>query len=359
MRIDQHSSEFAKRQLAIILILLLLVICLSQAQAQTVRINSGGPAVMIAGDAWVADMNFTGGSVPTAVSTTIGNTDKVAIYQTNRYRMTGYKIPVTNGDYTLKLHFAEVFFTAAGKRVFNVTAEGQAILTAFDIFKEAGGGNRAVMKSFSITVSDGSLDIGFAPTVDNAQINAIEVIPASAGTLTLSASTTLSESGAIPTLTWTTTPAANRCEAAGAWSGPKSPGDSEILPAITASTTYRMTCYWGNTTAPLSWTPPTKNTDGSPLTNLGGFRILYGSAADALTRTIGVPGAGVREYVVRDLSPGKWYFGLKAFNTTGQESDISAVVSTTLGETSLERALEVVVNPNPNPPTDIKVEPVQ
>src|SRR4029453_5899928 len=41
----------------------------------------------------------------------------------------------------------------------------------------------------------------------------------------------------------------------------------------------------GNGSATLSWTPPTRNTDGTTLTNLPGYRIYYGTSSGSLTRT--------------------------------------------------------------------------
>ena len=62
-----------------------------------------------------------------------------------------------------------------------------------------------------------------------------------------------------------------------------------------------------NGSATLSWTPPTQNTDGSALTNLAGYRILYGTSASALTQTIEIANPGLATYVVTGLSSGNWY----------------------------------------------------
>lgn len=83
----------------------------------------------------------------------------------------------------------------------------------------------------------------------------------------------------------------------------------------------------GNGSATLSWTPPTRNTDGSTLTNLAGYRINYGTSASSLSKTITVANAGVANYVVENLSAGTWYFSIKAYTSTGTESGSSPVVS--------------------------------
>jgi Putative Ig domain len=79
--------------------------------------------------------------------------------------------------------------------------------------------------------------------------------------------------------------------------------------------------------ATLSWTPPTRNTDGSSLTNLTGYRIYYGTSANTLTRTIAVNSAGLSRYVVTDLSPATYYFAITAVNSRGAESSRSVVAS--------------------------------
>jgi hypothetical protein len=82
--------------------------------------------------------------------------------------------------------------------------------------------------------------------------------------------------------------------------------------------------------AMLSWTAPTENTDGSTLTNLAGYRIAYGTSASVLSQTIQVSNAGVTTYVVENLSPGTYYFAIKAYTVDGSESAASNIVSKTV-----------------------------
>lgn len=79
--------------------------------------------------------------------------------------------------------------------------------------------------------------------------------------------------------------------------------------------------------ATLSWTAPTRNTDGSSLTNLSGYRIYYGTSSGALTQTIQVSNASVSTYVVENLSPATYYFAVKAITSSGAESGLSNVAS--------------------------------
>ncbi len=82
--------------------------------------------------------------------------------------------------------------------------------------------------------------------------------------------------------------------------------------------------------ATVSWLPPTERTDGSALTNLAGYHIRYGTSAAALTQTITLNGAGLTSYMLEGLTPGNWYFGVSAFDTTGIESTTSNVGSKTI-----------------------------
>jgi hypothetical protein len=79
--------------------------------------------------------------------------------------------------------------------------------------------------------------------------------------------------------------------------------------------------------ATLSWTPPTLNTDGTTLTNLAGYRILYGTSAGALTRTVQVANPGLSRYVVENLTAGTWYFSVRAYTSSGAESSLSNTAS--------------------------------
>lgn len=82
-----------------------------------------------------------------------------------------------------------------------------------------------------------------------------------------------------------------------------------------------------NGRATLSWTAPTSNTDGSTLSNLTGYRILYGTSASSLTNTIAINNASVTTYVVENLSPATWYFAITAVNSQGAESSNSNVAN--------------------------------
>jgi fibronectin type 3 domain-containing protein len=145
----------------------------------SVQISAGGPAT----GTWVADEDFTGGAtaaVTNAISTTgVTNPAPQSVYQHNRYGNFTYTIPglTAGASYTVRLHFAEEYWTAAGSRIFNVLIDGSQVLTNFDIFATAGGEYKAVVEQFTETVpSSGTLTIQFVTVKDNAQVNGIEIL---------------------------------------------------------------------------------------------------------------------------------------------------------------------------------------
>jgi hypothetical protein len=82
-----------------------------------------------------------------------------------------------------------------------------------------------------------------------------------------------------------------------------------------------------NASVTLSWTAPTENTNGTPLTNLAGYWIFYGTSADAMTKSVQIANPGLVTYVLSNLSPGTWYFSMSAYSTADVHSANSAVAS--------------------------------
>jgi hypothetical protein len=82
--------------------------------------------------------------------------------------------------------------------------------------------------------------------------------------------------------------------------------------------------------AALSWTAPSQNTDGSALTNLSGYRIMYGTQPGAYTSSITLNTVGLTSYLVENLAAGKYYFALISLTSGGVDSSSSAEVSVTL-----------------------------
>jgi hypothetical protein len=80
----------------------------------------------------------------------------------------------------------------------------------------------------------------------------------------------------------------------------------------------------GQRSITLSWYPPTQNEDGSPLTNLGGYRIRYGQSSGAYSKVVSLNNAGLTAYTLDGLVPGTYYLVLSAFDAAGTESGYSA-----------------------------------
>ncbi|MGP8164053.1 MAG: fibronectin type III domain-containing protein [Steroidobacteraceae bacterium] len=83
-------------------------------------------------------------------------------------------------------------------------------------------------------------------------------------------------------------------------------------------------------TASLSWSPPTENTDGTPLTNLAGYVVYYGTSSTALTNQIFVASASATGVEIANLSPGNWQFEVVSINTAYVEGPGSAIVGKTI-----------------------------
>jgi hypothetical protein len=82
--------------------------------------------------------------------------------------------------------------------------------------------------------------------------------------------------------------------------------------------------------ATLSWTAPTTDTNGAPITDLAGYNIYYGKSATTMTSVINVNNPASGSYTVGSLAAGTWYFAVAAYNTQAMVSPLTAVVSKTI-----------------------------
>jgi fibronectin type 3 domain-containing protein len=168
----------------------------------TVRINAGGAAQTVGGVSWSGcsttgsctgyvsggGFAYSEGDTITGIPAGMNN----AIFQSE---WTGgqsggtpvpvgqsafaFNIPVTNGAYDVTLYFAELNKTSAGTRVFDVKLNGTTVLDHFDIWSQAGGIDKAISRTFPVTVTDGTVSIDFIREVENAKVSAISITPAS------------------------------------------------------------------------------------------------------------------------------------------------------------------------------------
>ena len=144
-------------------------------------VNSGGSAA----SPFVADTDETGGTVAststaTIVTSTVTNPAPQAVYKTERYGNFMYTFSglTTGTSYTVRLHEAEIYFSGAGEREFNVFINGRQVLTNFDIFARAGGMNTAVIEQYAVTpAANGQISITYSNgAVDQAKSSGIEII---------------------------------------------------------------------------------------------------------------------------------------------------------------------------------------
>lgn len=80
----------------------------------------------------------------------------------------------------------------------------------------------------------------------------------------------------------------------------------------------------------LSWTSPTRNTDGTRLTDLAGYRLYYGQQSGSYSNTLNVPAAATQSVVIENLAAGTWYFAIRSFNREGVLSGLSGEVKAEL-----------------------------
>jgi hypothetical protein len=100
---------------------------------------------------------------------------------------------------------------------------------------------------------------------------------------------------------------------------------SASLPAFTITVNQVS-----NGTAALTWTPVTSNTNGSVLTDLVGYRVHYGTSANAMNTVVTLANPSATTYLVSNLSSGTWYFGVTAYASDGMQSTLSNIGQKTI-----------------------------
>jgi YVTN family beta-propeller protein len=139
---------------------------------QPIRVNCGGPAITDALGSWSGD-NLANHSETAAA---IGNTSVPELYTKERWS-TGtlqYTFSVPNGSRTVKLHFAEIYLTTRGQRVFNILINGVTVQSNFDILAVTSP-NTAYDLSFPVSVTTGQLSVALVPVMGSPKLSALEV----------------------------------------------------------------------------------------------------------------------------------------------------------------------------------------
>ncbi len=146
-------------------------------------INAGGSAIAaFAGDnngSYISGSASIGAATDPIDLSGTANAMPASLYQTERY---GGNFTYTFGGFApgsthrITLGFAEIYWTATGQRVFNVTANGVAKLTNFDVFAAAGGKDKAINQTFTaVADANGNIALNFVAVVDNAKVGGIEI----------------------------------------------------------------------------------------------------------------------------------------------------------------------------------------
>ncbi len=161
------------------------------ATSGTVRLNAGGLAVATGAETFEADQFATNGQsyTPTCDLGDIAGTTADDLYRTELEpqssgpRAFAYNVPVPDGTYTVRLHFAEIYWGSAAPRQPRSGAacsrsrwRAQPVLTDLDIFAEVGV-RAALVKTFQTTVTGNMLNIGFQASANNPMLSALEILP--------------------------------------------------------------------------------------------------------------------------------------------------------------------------------------
>ncbi|WP_231188782.1 family 16 glycoside hydrolase [Haladaptatus sp. DYF46] len=126
-------------------------------------------AVAVSGDAGASGSNEA--VSPSTTNNSIAGTEHDLLYQSMQYGGNlSYEISIENGTYDVALYFIEYVWNQAGKRVFDVSVEGETVYSPLDIYAEAGS-NTALTKTVeNVEINDGTLTISSTTEVDNSSL---------------------------------------------------------------------------------------------------------------------------------------------------------------------------------------------
>ena len=151
-----------------------------------IRINAGSATSFVdpsSGAIWEPDQYFGNkggifGICPLAIS----GTDIDDLYCKERYfnqwHTPGpyrYEVPVPRrATYSVRLHFAEIYYTTVQQRVFDVWINGELVIGMLDIVAEVGHA-AALLINFNTTVTSGIVSVELVPRKENPKICGIEI----------------------------------------------------------------------------------------------------------------------------------------------------------------------------------------
>lgn len=170
-----------KSLLCVGVFLLLASLPAAAATSVPLRVHCGGAQYTdTKGNVWQADFGFSEGKSVANTGAITGTPDPV-LFSTYHWDPGNYTFQIPDGKYQVNLYFVEA--TPAdekiGARIFNVYVQGTVVFPNLDVFSEAGGANIALIKSTMVTVSNGTLKLGFGyASGGEPDVSAIEVLPA-------------------------------------------------------------------------------------------------------------------------------------------------------------------------------------
>jgi outer membrane protein assembly factor BamB len=102
----------------------------------------------------------------------IGGADNPWVFCSGVSGVRSFTIPVAEqadgkARYTVRLAFAELEHNSPEKRVFDIKLQGKIVAEQFDIFQEAGGTNRGLVKEFTGIEADSELKVEFVTRIAN------------------------------------------------------------------------------------------------------------------------------------------------------------------------------------------------
>jgi hypothetical protein len=266
---------------------------------------------------------------------TIGGTPATTVQATKAYTFT----PVASSPRS-----AILTFSIANKPAWATfsTSTGQVSGTP-------ASANVGTFPSITISVNDGTGTASLAPFTAAVTSPPPPTISGTPGTSVMAVHaytftpTASSPSGAALTFSIAGKPAwASFNTATGQLAGTPATTDTGTFANVTISLTdgvltaslapFTITVQAGTTySATVSWTAPTARIDGTPLTNLAGYHIHYGTSQGNYPNVIAVTNPGLTTYVVENLPSGAtYYFVATAYDANGLESGDSNVASKTI-----------------------------
>lgn len=149
--------------------------------------------------------------------------------------------------------------------------------------------------------------------------------------VSLQASATEVRVGAQIDLTWSSENA-EQCSASGDWSGSQLLQGTHTTASLSGDATFRLTCTGGGNSAvgivtvtvvdeTIRWAAPAQNVDGTPLLDLDGFNVYWGTASGRYSDSMRVA-ADARQWRAQ-LPAGTYFLAVTALNSRGEESGYS------------------------------------